>query len=126
VSFARSRNPGGRGTRKRTRFLDGLWPDDDTGRRATAAGRKSRGQARVQLTGEHDVALFDALREWRTALAREIDKPAYTVLSDATLATIAEVRPSSVAQLARVNGIGPAKIDKFGSSILGIVAQAGR
>ncbi|MGW8566902.1 ATP-dependent helicase [Isoptericola sp. NPDC055881] len=121
LSFARSRNPGGRATRKRTRFLDGLWPDDPSARGRT---RTARGQARERLTGEHDVALFDALREWRLSVAREIDKPAFTVLGDATLAAIAELKPTSVAQLARVNGVGPAKIDRYGQTILAIVADA--
>lgn len=121
LSFARSRNPGGRATRKRTRFLDGLWPDDPADRRGR--GRVVRGQARQQLTGEHDVALFDALREWRLSVARETDKPAFTVLGDATLAAIAELKPTSVAQLARVNGVGPAKIDRYGQTILAIVAE---
>jgi len=124
LSFARSRNPGGRATRKRTRFLDGLWPDDPADRRGR--GRAPRGQARQQLTGEHDVALFDALREWRLSVARETDKPAFTVLGDATLAAVAELKPTSVAQLARVNGVGPAKIDRYGRTILAIVAEHAR
>jgi len=122
LSFARSRNPGGRATRKRTRFLDGLWPDDPSDRRGRSRG--ARGQARQQLTGDHDVALFDALREWRLSVARETDKPAFTVLGDATLAAIAELKPTSVAQLARVNGVGPAKIDRYGETILAIVADS--
>ncbi|MFC8943533.1 HRDC domain-containing protein, partial [Streptomyces griseoincarnatus] len=121
VSFGRSRNPGGRATRKRTRFLDGLWPDDARAPRARAV---QKDQARALLTGEHDVALFDALRDWRLEVARETDKPAYTVLTDATLAAIAEIRPSGIAELARVNGIGPAKIDKYGATILAIVSSA--
>ena len=122
LSFARSRNPGGRATRRRTRFLDGLWPDEPRGR--STGGSRQRGQARQQLTGEHDIALFDALREWRTSVARETDKPAFTVLGDATLAAIAEVQPSSVADLARISDIGPAKSDKYGAAILSIVARA--
>ncbi|GAB4084186.1 ATP-dependent DNA helicase UvrD2 [Myceligenerans cantabricum] len=122
VSFARSRNPGGRATRKRTRFLDGIWPDGEPrGPRRTRGGR---GKARTLLTGEHDVALFDALREWRQEVALESDKPAYTILTDASLAEIAEARPRSAAELARVNGVGPGKIDRFGSTILSIVGSA--
>lgn len=122
VSFGRARNPGGRATRKRTRFLDGLWPDDPRSPRA----RAPKDRVRALLTGEHDPALFDALREWRLEVAREADKPAYTVLTDATLAAIAEIRPSSVSELARVDGIGPAKIDRYGATILAIVAAAPR
>ena len=42
----------------------------------------------------------------------------------ATLAAIAELKPTSVAQLARVNGVGPAKIDRYGETILAIVADS--
>ncbi|WP_285821150.1 ATP-dependent DNA helicase UvrD2 [Cellulosimicrobium sp. Marseille-Q4280] len=121
VSFARSRNPGGRATRRRTRFLDGLWPDDP----AAPRGRRSRsGQPRVQLTGEYDRELFDRLREWRLQVAQETDKPAFTVLVDTTLAAIAETRPSTVPELARINGLGPAKIERYGATLLEIVARA--
>ncbi|MBD5786924.1 ATP-dependent DNA helicase UvrD2 [Cellulosimicrobium terreum] len=122
LSFARSRNPGGRATRKRTRFLDGMWPADGDAR---TPGRRTRsGQARLRLTGEYDRALFDELREWRREVAQETDKPAFTVLVDDTLAAIAETRPGSVSQLARINGLGPAKIDRYGPTILEIVARA--
>ncbi|MGC5167177.1 ATP-dependent helicase [Luteimicrobium sp. DT211] len=129
LSYGRSRHPGGRATRKRTRFLDGLWPDDpsDRARRSRGAGSKGAGRAArgaVQLTGEYDQALFESLREWRSGVAREIDKPAFTVLVDSTLAEIAEARPTSVAELARVNGIGPAKIDRYGASLLELVRSA--
>ena len=121
LSYGRSRNPGGRATRKRTRFLDGIWPEDD-GRGRRRAGTLSRAGAGAP-TGDHDPALYEALRDWRLQVATETDKPAYTVLVDATLAHIAELKPSSVAELARVRGIGPAKIDKYGPSLLAIVAS---
>jgi DNA helicase-2/ATP-dependent DNA helicase PcrA len=117
VSYARSRAPGGRASRKRTRFLDGIWPDEPD-------GRPRKGRTRTLLTGEHDAALFEALREWRRGVAQELDKPAYTVLSDAVLSAVAEVRPTSTMQLARINGIGPAKIDRYGASVLALVAAA--
>lgn len=124
ISFARSRNPGGRASRRRTRFLDGLWPEEE--RRSTGAARRRRaGEARLRLTGEYDQELFDALRDWRRQVAQETDKPAFTVLVDDTLAAIAEARPSSVPELARINGIGPAKIDRYGATILDIVSRAG-
>ena len=129
ISFARSRNPGGRATRRRTRFLDGIWPDDGGGRgrrgpRGPRAGRPSRSGARETLTEPHDAALFDALREWRARVATETSKPAYTIVTDASLAEIAEVRPVSTAGLARIGGVGPAKIDRFGPTILAIVSDA--
>ncbi|WP_199734831.1 ATP-dependent helicase [Cellulomonas sp. PhB143] len=120
ISFARSRNPGGRATRRRTRFLDGMWPDAPR----TQHRRPAKGAARASLSGEYDEALFDELREWRRGVAQETDKPAFTILVDATLAAVAETRPSSVAELARINGIGPAKIERYGASLLEIVGRA--
>lgn len=124
LSFARSRAPGGRGTRRRTRFLDGIWPDDGgAGRRRTGAPRAGGATRRAALTGAHDPVLFEALRTWRAQVATAVDRPAYTVLPDATLAGIAEVKPRTVPELARVPGIGPAKIDRFGATLLAIVAE---
>lgn len=124
LSFARSRTPGGRGSRRRTRFLDGIWPDDGGGgRRRTRGARAGTGTRQATSTGAHDPALFAALREWRAQVATAVDRPAYTVLADAVLAGIAEVRPRTVPELARVRGIGPAKIDQYGASLLAIVAE---
>ena len=117
LSYARSRNPGGRASRRRTRFLDGLWPEDGPGHRR-GLGTASR----PLLTGDYDEGLFERLKAWRAEVAVEVDKPAYTVLVDSVLAAIAETRPASMADLARVKGIGPAKLDRFGPSLLAVVS----
>jgi len=129
LSFARARNPGGRQGRKRTRFLDGIWPDGSTsgsaGGRARYAGQgKVQPGRRVTLTGQYDPELYEALREWRTSVAGAQGRPAYTVLADATLAAVAEVRPGSLAELAGVGGVGPTKLEKYGASVLEIVRRA--
>ncbi|WP_199424623.1 ATP-dependent helicase [Actinotalea solisilvae] len=119
LSFARARHPGGRAGRRRSRFLDGIWPDGDARRRTgTAGGSRTAGPR-----GDLDPALVGALREWRQGVAAATDKPAFTVLGDAVLDGIAEQRPTTVAELARVRGIGPAKIDRYGPAVLAIVAQ---
>ena len=70
---------------------------------------------------DRDEQLFDALREWRAERARALGQPAYCVFTDATLTAIAEQRPSSVAALVAVPGIGQTKLDKFGEEVLSIV-----
>ena len=120
LSFARSRNPGGRAGRQRTRFLDGIWPDaSGSGRRRTAGTGRTLARA---IDADLDPVLFEALRQWRQQVAVETDKPAWTVLVDATLEQIAGERPATVAELARIRGIGPSKIDKYGATLLAIVA----
>jgi DNA helicase II / ATP-dependent DNA helicase PcrA len=126
LSYARARNPGGRASRSRTRFLDGTWPESGRGaRRGHGAGRghgAAHGHGGPALREDLDPLLLEALQEWRRQVATETDKPAYTVLVDAALAEIAQTRPATVADLARVRGIGPAKIDRYGASLLAIVS----
>jgi DNA helicase-2/ATP-dependent DNA helicase PcrA len=71
----------------------------------------------------YDEELFERLRAWRVARAAEEKVPAYVVFTDLTLQAIAEVRPSDQAGLLRVNGVGPAKIDKYGEDVLALVAD---
>jgi DNA helicase-2/ATP-dependent DNA helicase PcrA len=88
----------------------------------TAPRRAAAGRPGDALDGG-DAALFEALRAWRRHAAA--GKPAYTVLADATLADIAARRPRTLADLARIRGIGPTKLDLYGSAILVVVEDAG-
>ncbi len=68
-----------------------------------------------------DQALFDRLRAWRSARAKEQGAPAFVVLTDATLMAIAERRPTGVAELVSIPGIGQAKLDRYGEDVLALV-----
>ena len=127
LSYSRARNPGGRAGRKRTRFLDGIWPDDQARRRVAGQpgpGRAKEGTPRVKLTGEYDGELFEALREWRASVATVTGRPAYTVVHDSTLEAVAELRPTSVEELGRVGGFGPVRIESYGKAVLAIVRES--
>ena len=63
-------------------------------------------------------ALAARLREWRTAEAKRLGVPAYLVLHERTLQAVAIVRPANPAQLLSIDGIGPAKAERFGEAIL--------
>lgn len=124
LSFAKSRNPGGRATRRRTRFLDGLWPGEGPGagvRRPARDARDVVGRSAVKISGTYDEALYEALREWRLARAKEVDRPAFVVFSNTILEAIAETRPTTVAELVRIGGVGPSKIETYGASVLEVV-----
>jgi len=69
--------------------------------------------------------LFEALRETRRKLAAEANVPPYVIFHDSTLREIAEARPESLAELARVNGVGRTKLDRYGDAMLATVAAAG-
>jgi ATP-dependent DNA helicase RecQ len=84
------------------------------------AGRKARRDAEAAAD-----PLFAALRECRRALAAESGVPAYVVFHDSTLREIAAARPATLAELARVNGVGQAKLERYGDAMLAAVAAAG-
>jgi ATP-dependent DNA helicase RecQ len=68
--------------------------------------------------------LFEKLREWRAAIAREQGVPAYIIFGDATLRGIALSRPDSRAELAGISGVGEKKLDAYGEQLLEVVAAA--
>jgi DNA helicase-2/ATP-dependent DNA helicase PcrA len=74
--------------------------------------------------GNPDEALAERLRVWRAATARERSVPAYVVFTDVTLAALAELRPSTEAELLDIPGIGPAKSELYGEVLLEMVAEA--
>jgi ATP-dependent DNA helicase UvrD/PcrA len=66
--------------------------------------------------------LFGALREWRRRRASEDGVPAYVVFHDSTLASIAQRRPRSFNELAKISGVGPTKLDRYGDDVLEVVS----
>jgi len=68
--------------------------------------------------------VFDALREARRSLAAEAGVPAYVIFHDSTLREIAEARPASLSELAKVNGVGRTKLERYGEAMLAAVAAA--
>jgi DNA helicase-2/ATP-dependent DNA helicase PcrA len=144
VSWSAARAPGGRGSRRPSRFLDGIRPPDGQGpatrgSRADAerSGRASRRVARCRVCGaalgsaadrkigrcadcpgDVDSALFERLRAWRTEQASAQKVPAYCVVTDATLTAIAESRPTSPGQLGAIPGIGKTKLERYAAEIL--------
>lgn len=67
--------------------------------------------------------LFARLRAWRLDLARENKIPPFYIFSDKILRAIAAHRPSTQAELLAIKGIGPAKLEKYGEGVLGVVAE---
>ena len=66
--------------------------------------------------------MFEALRAVRRELAAEARVPPYVVFHDSTLRGIAEARPQSLAELARIEGVGEAKLLRYGEVMLAAVA----
>lgn len=138
LSWAASRREGGRRSRRRSRFLDGIAapeaaanPPKKSGRRSAVCSSCGRDLATpterivgrcADCPSDVDPALVDALRGWRAETAREMRVPAYVIFSDATLAGIAERRPTGLDQLMQIPGIGQVKAERYGPMVLEIVA----
>ena len=70
-----------------------------------------------------DTALAQELKTWRFERAKEIGKPAFFVLSNAVLAGISHLRPTTLTDLMEVPGIGPSKLNAYGEEIVSIVQR---
>ena len=136
LSWSLARNPGGRGNRRPSRFLDPLLPDDhpvapvaarnrkvlscrECGKPLASGAEKKRGRC-TDCPASYDEALFDRLREWRKDRAADEKVPAFVVFTDATLQLIAEHKPVTEQALLRINGIGRAKVDRYGDDVLSL------
>ena len=132
ITYARARHAGGRASRKPSRFLAGIWPvDEEAGARRRAGGagaRTTRKQAALEFEQDNDpatVALFEELRAWRQAVARERSRPPYTVFADVSLRSIAIIKPTTLPQLSAIHGVGPVKLQEYGDQLLRIVREHG-
>ncbi|HLS74628.1 MAG TPA: RQC domain-containing protein, partial [Actinomycetaceae bacterium] len=86
--------------------------------------RTPRAKAAPLDLDEPQQELFQQLRSWRAATAKEQGVPAYVVFPDATLAAIAQTRPGTLGELRGISGVGDAKLERYGQAVLGVVAGA--
>jgi ATP-dependent DNA helicase RecQ len=96
------------------------------GRKAQRAERTAQGnnRSREPFAGANDDPLWLALKAKRLALAREQGVPPYVIFHDSTLLEILSQRPATLDDLARVSGVGQAKLARYGESFLGVLKDA--
>jgi ATP-dependent DNA helicase RecQ len=85
----------------------------------TVASKRRRIDA--ELSAE-ERALWERLRAWRAAAAKEHGVPAYVILHDATLLELLRRRPQSLEAMRHVGGIGARKLENFGPALLELLA----
>jgi RecQ family ATP-dependent DNA helicase len=117
-------------------IADGIADEFDAGDADLPRKKKATTSARIALQKPAGIAtnpepadpaseaLAAMLREWRTAEAKRLGVPAFVVMHDRTLQAVARARPANVAQLLAINGIGPAKAERFGGPILKLCAPS--
>ncbi|WP_055696876.1 DNA helicase RecQ [Streptomyces silaceus] len=91
--------------------------------RASKSERKAKSAAAAAELPQEAVPLFEALRAWRAAQAKEQGVPAYVIFHDATLREIATLRPAAVADLAGISGVGEKKRATYGEGVVEVVAE---
>ena len=87
-----------------------------------ARDKTSRSQQTSTTIPDVDRALFQALREKRTEIARTQNVPPYVIFHDKTLVDLAGARPRSRAEMAKVPGVGDAKLERYGPAFLAVIA----
>ena len=128
LSWALARTPGGRSSRKPSRFLDGLRMPGRGGRgrpgapargpgpvRAAGAAARPRRRGRLAIRAARGVL---RLREWRREAAREQSVPAFVIFSTRRWPGSPTPCPGSLADLAIIPGVGQAKLDRYGAAVI--------
>ena len=92
------------------------------------AARKSKPSkslpAAAPTAGPIDIGLFNRLKALRREIADEQNVPAFFVFSDKTLREMARLKPRSEAELRRVHGVGPAKLEHYGKRFLATIRSS--
>ncbi|WP_436771521.1 DNA helicase RecQ [Yinghuangia sp. YIM S09857] len=96
-----------------------------SGSSGSSGGGKAKGGKAVVDLPEEAVPVFERLRAWRAATAKEQGVPAYVVFHDATLREIAASGPATLVDLAAIGGVGENKLNKYGQQILDTLAGGG-
>ncbi|MEM8823403.1 MAG: DNA helicase RecQ [Pseudomonadota bacterium] len=83
--------------------------------------KAERRPAVKQLVAEEDAPLLSALKAKRRALAEAQGAPAYVVFNDRTLIEMAEKRPGTLDEMARISGVGATKLERYGTTFLSVI-----
>ncbi len=124
LSWARSRGTDGRGRRKRSRLLDGIWPEADgigAPKRKPRSSSRALNRAFEEEASPQAVELFGRLRAWRLEVSRQAGVPPFAVFTDQTLRDIALAMPKTTTQLRVIRGIGDVKVQRFAAPVLALV-----
>lgn len=90
---------------------------------ADAALRTRRHKAPDPTEGldERERALFNSLREWRSAKAHEEGVPPYLIFTNKHFVEMVTRRPDSPTALTHLHGIGPGKVKRYAQEVLQIL-----
>ncbi|MEP3053370.1 DNA helicase RecQ [Ascidiaceihabitans sp.] len=82
---------------------------------------KNRRPAAKEMVAEEDAPLLSALKAKRRGFAETNKVPAYIIFNDRTLIEMAETRPKTLDDMARVGGVGAKKLESYGAAFLEVI-----
>jgi DNA helicase II / ATP-dependent DNA helicase PcrA len=140
LSWALARAPGGRQSRRPSRFLNGIAPQSPSDATPNRPRRPRGATPRCRVCNDTlttppaimlrrcescpsdiDEQLLAELKDWRLRTSKEMSVPAYVVFTDNTLIAIAETLPTDDAALVSIPGIGARKLEQYGPDVLAMV-----
>ena len=89
---------------------------------ARSRAKRTGGHSRISM-GASTNSLFEALRLHRKRIALTQKVPPYLVFTDTVLIDLAALKPKTLADFANIKGVGEAKLKKYGTSFLAVIAQ---
>jgi ATP-dependent DNA helicase RecQ len=98
-------------------------PERPAKAKAAKATKAAKAEAAAMPASAEPV--FDKLRAWRAAAAKEQGVPAYVIFHDATLREIATRMPATLAELSTVSGVGETKLARYGQQVLDTLESGG-
>lgn len=96
----------------------------ETSRKAAGSARRGKAGERAAdaLVSESQRKIFQSLRDLRKEIAAEQNVPPYVIFHDRTLVEIVLAGPSTLDELARVQGVGRRKLQRYGDLVLDVLA----
>jgi ATP-dependent DNA helicase RecQ len=95
-----------------------VWPEEPKGREPKRSGPE------VLEEAPYDLALFEALRKTRAALAKEQGGvPHYVIFPDETLKGFARIKPETLAAARRIRGVGEIKAARYLPAFLATIKE---
>lgn len=89
---------------------------------ARPRAKRTGDHSRISM-GDSTNSLFEALRLHRKRIALAQKVPPYLVFTDTVLIDLAALKPKTLADFANIKGVGEAKLKKYGTSFLAVIAQ---
>ena len=95
-----------------------------TARGATTKTKTARAKADALDLDADQLARFEALKAWRSEVAKEHGLPAYVIFQNVTLAEMAKQQPSTLDELGGISGVGAKKLEAYGRELLRVLESS--